>query len=198
MPKFYKEIHPWYRYGGKAGLLYDEGERIPGSATVVAKFLGTGYLWDYIRVMGGVYGGFCSFSPFSGFLAFLNYRDPNLAKTIDINDGAADALLAAAAVLENDPEALATAIIGTIGDQDGALSPNQKGSAALQRWLINETPKYRRHFRDEIMKIKASAFPCFCESLEESEKPFGGRGAFEGRFRSGCKGRLSDDSESSS
>ena len=143
--------------------------------------------------MGGVYGGFCSFSPFSGFLAFLNYRDPNLAKTIDINDGTADALLAAAAVLENDPEALATAIIGTIGDQDGALSPNQKGSAALQRWLINESPKYRRHFRDEIMKIKASAFPCFCDSLEESEKPFGGRGAFGGRLRSGCKGRLSDD-----
>lgn len=195
LPNFYKEIHPWVpeakkkmaemhpimdegfvvptqvSYVGKAGMLYEEGERIPGSASVVARFLGTGYLWDYIRVMGGAYGGFCTFSPFSGFFAFLSYRDPNLAKTIDIYDEAAAALIEAAEVLENDPEALATAIIGTIGDQDGALSPNQKGSAALQRWLINETPEYRQQFRDEIMNTKASDFRDFADRLKKMKDP---------------------------
>ena len=76
-PNFYNEIHPWVTeakkrmaefapildegfvvptqvsYVGKSGLLYNEGERIPGSAQVVSRFLRTGYLWDYVRVMGG-------------------------------------------------------------------------------------------------------------------------------------------------
>jgi Zn-dependent M16 (insulinase) family peptidase len=95
LPNFSKEIHPWVpeakkrmaemtpidegfivptqvSYVGKAGILYEEGEHIPGSAQVVACFLRTGYLWDYVRVMGGAYGGFCVFSPFSGMISFLS------------------------------------------------------------------------------------------------------------------------------
>lgn len=195
LPNFYKEIHPWVpeakkqmaekapimdegfivptqvSYVGKAGMLYDQGERIPGSATVVARFLRTGYLWDYVRVMGGAYGGFCTFSSFSGYFSFLSYRDPNLDKTIDVYDGAADALLAAADALEKDPEALATAIIGTIGDKDGALSADQKGYAALQRWLVNETPEFRQEFRDQIINTKASDFRDFAERLKNLKNP---------------------------
>jgi hypothetical protein len=36
-------------YVRKSGLLYVEGEQIPGSAQVVVHFLRTGYLWDYVR-----------------------------------------------------------------------------------------------------------------------------------------------------
>ncbi len=74
---FYQEIHPWVSeakkrmaelssdtsegfivptqvsYVGKSGLLFKEGERVPGSAQVVSRFLRTGYLWDHVRVMGG-------------------------------------------------------------------------------------------------------------------------------------------------
>lgn len=74
---FKKETHPWVTeakkrmtelatetnegfvvptqvsYVGKSGLLFKEGERVPGSAQVVARFLRTGYLWDHVRVMGG-------------------------------------------------------------------------------------------------------------------------------------------------
>jgi presequence protease len=78
LPDFYKETHPWVpeakkrmandlplvdegivvatqvSYVGKSGMLYNEGERIPGSAAVVSRFLKTGYLWDRVRVMGYV------------------------------------------------------------------------------------------------------------------------------------------------
>jgi Zn-dependent M16 (insulinase) family peptidase len=155
LPDCYSEIHPWVpeakkrmaelvplvdegfvvptqvNYVGKSGMLYQEGEQIPGSAAVVARFLRTGYLWDHVRGMGGVYGGFCTFSPFSGFMSFLSYRDPNLERTIDVYDAAADALMVAADSLEADPDALASAIIGTIGDMDGALQPDQKGATSL-------------------------------------------------------------------
>lgn len=152
-------------YVGKSGLLYETGERIPGSAAVVSRFLRTGYLWDYVRVIGGAYGGFCTFSPFSGFFSFLSYRDPNLDKTLDVYDAAADALLAAADAMETDRDALETAIIGAIGDMDGALSPDQKGFTAFQRWLINESPEYRQKFRDEILNTTPSDFREFAIRL---------------------------------
>ena len=195
LPNFYKEIHPWVpeakkrmaefapiadegfvvptqvSYVGKSGLLYDDGEHIPGSAQVIARFLRTGYLWDYVRVMGGAYGGFCTFSTFSGFFSFLSYRDPNLDKTLDIYDAAADALMAAADVLENDPDALSMAIIGTIGDLDGALSPDQKGFSQFQRWLINESPENRQRMRDEILSTKPEDFREFSRRLKAIKDP---------------------------
>lgn len=190
LPDPYSEKHPWVdaakskmaemalmkdegfivqtqvSYVGMSGLLYDEGETIPGSAAVVSRFLRTGYLWDYVRVMGGAYGGFCTFSPFSGFFSFLSYRDPNLHKTLDVYEAAADALLAAADAMEQDPELLETAIIGTIGDMDGALSPDQKGFTAFQRWLINESPEYRQKYRDEVLSTKPSDFREFANRLK--------------------------------
>jgi Zn-dependent M16 (insulinase) family peptidase len=195
LPDFSKEIHPWVSpakammaemlpivdegfvvptqvsYVGKSGMIYDVEEKIPGSSAVVSRFLRTRYLWDYVRVMGGAYGGFCQFSPFSGFFAFLSYRDPNLDKTLDVYDAAADALEAAAESMEANPDALETAIIGTIGDMDGALSPDQKGSTAFQRWIINESPEYRQKYRDEILATKPSDFKEFAQRLRNMKNP---------------------------
>lgn len=213
LPDFYNDIHPWVpeakkrmqrliekgdegfvvptqvSYVGKAGMLYDEGEHIPGSAAVVSRFLRTGYLWDHVRVMGGAYGGFCVFSPFSGMMSFLSYRDPNLEKTLDVYDKAADGLLEAADAMEKDPDLLATAIIGTIGDMDGALSPDQKGYTAFQRWLINESPEYRQKYRDEVLNTKPSDFRDFAERLKNLKNPsvavVSSKGAFEKAFNAG-------------
>jgi Zn-dependent M16 (insulinase) family peptidase len=220
MIDLYKQPHPWVEdakrmmaekapivdegfvvptqvsYVGKAGLLYEEGERIPGSAAVVARFLRTGYLWDHVRVMGGAYGGFCVFSPFSGLFSFLSYRDPNLDKTIDVYDAAADALMEAADFLENDPQALATAIIGAIGDMDGALSPDQKGYTAFQRWLINESAEYRQKYRDEVLNTKPEDFREFARRLKNMKKPsvavVSSKGAFEAAAKAGKVMKLSE------
>jgi hypothetical protein len=195
LPNFYREHHPWVArakdmmpemvpikdegfvvptqvsYVGKGGIVYQAGERLSGSSQVVARFLRTGYLWDHVRVMGGAYGGFCTFSPYSGFFSFLSYRDPNLGKTIDVYDAAADAVAEAAKQLEEDKEALASAIIGTIGDMDGALSPDQKGYVAMQRWLVNESAETRQRYRDEILNTSASDFAKFATRLKDLKQP---------------------------
>merc|ERR1711935_114099 len=194
LQNFYQEHHPWVApikklmselspiqdegfivptqvsYVGKSGLLYEEGEQTNGSASVVARFLRTGFLWDRVRVMGGAYGGFCTFSPYSGYFSFLSYRDPNLSKTLDVYDEAADAVIAAAEQLENDPNALSQAIIGTIGDMDGALSPDQKGNAALTRWLVNESAECRQRKRDQVLDTKPEDFRAFGERLKNIKK----------------------------
>jgi len=188
-PDFYNVGHPWVieakkemklmapikdegfvvptqvSYVGKGGRLFDEGERISASTAVVSKFLRTGYLWDHVRVIGGAYGGFCTFNG-QGVFTYLSYRDPNLEKTIDVYDATGDALLEAYKQLENDPDALATAIIGTVGEMDGALSPNQKGSIAFNRWLSRESAETRQMKRDEVINTNASDFKLFAERLK--------------------------------
>lgn len=54
-------------YVGKAGNLYeDAGYELHGSSYVIDKFLGTSWLWDRVRVVGGAYGGFCNLDTHSG------------------------------------------------------------------------------------------------------------------------------------
>jgi len=210
---FYSEAHPWSNqlkeemlaetsfanegfivptqvsYVGKGGRLYHVGEEVSGSTAVVSKFLGTGYMWDNVRVIGGAYGGFCQFQPRDGIFSFLSYRDPNLAGTIDVYDKASDALLKSAVDLENDPDSLATAIIGTIGDMDGALSPDQKGSLQFKRWLTRESPEQRQKYRDEVLNTKPSDFKEFAERLKALKDPscavVSSKSAFEDASKAG-------------
>jgi Zn-dependent M16 (insulinase) family peptidase len=178
-------------YVGKGGLLFEQGEKAHGSTAVVSRYLRTGYLWDHVRVIGGAYGGFCTFNPMGGdgVFTFLSYRDPNLDKTIDVYDATADALLKAAEELEDDPEALATAIIGAVGDLDGALSPDQKGNKSFNRWLIRQTPEERQQFRDEILNTKASDFKDFAMRLKNMKKSsvavVSSKAAFESAAKAG-------------
>lgn len=178
-------------YVGKGGRLYEEGEKVPGSTAVVSRYLRTGYLWDHVRVIGGAYGGFCTFNPMGGdgVFTFLSYRDPNLDKTLDVYDATADALLQAAEELEKNPNALATAIIGAVGDLDGALSPDQKGSKAFNRWVIRQTAEERQQFRDEILNTKASDFKDFAMRLknmkDQSVAVVSSKAAFEAAAKKG-------------
>jgi Zn-dependent M16 (insulinase) family peptidase len=121
--------------------------------------------------MGGAYGGFCTFSPYSGFFSYLSYRDPNLAKTLDVYDAAGDAVIAAAEQMNEDPEILSQAIIGTIGDMDSSLSPDQKGFTQMQRWLVNESSEYRQAYRNQILDAKPEDFKAFGERLKAMKDP---------------------------
>ena len=220
LQNFYSEPHPWAQqvkdemaaeapivdegfvvptqvsYVGKGGRLYDIGEPVSGATSVISRFLGTGYMWDNVRVMGGAYGGFAQFQPRDGIFSFLSYRDPNLASTIDVYDGASDALMQSAADMENDPDALATAIIGAIGDMDGALSPDQKGSVQFKRWLVRESPEQRQKYRDEILNAKPSDFKEFAERLKALKEPssavVSSKAAFEDASKAGKTFDLKD------
>jgi len=220
LQNFYSEPHPWaiqakeematqapiadegfvvptqVSYVGKGGRLYSKGEAVSGSTSVISRFLGTGYMWDNVRVMGGAYGGFAQFQPKDGIFSFLSYRDPNLAGTIDVYDGASKALMTSASDLENDPDALATAIIGAIGDMDGALGPDQKGSLQFSRWLARETPEQRQKFRDEILNTKPSDFKDFAERLQALKDPssavVSSKSAFEDAAKAGKSFTLQD------
>jgi len=220
LPDFYSQDHPWITqalgemakdtpvlnegfviptqvsYVGKGGKIYSAGEHVKGSASVVSRFLRTGYLWDHVRVIGGAYGGFCTFTPDLGFFSFLSYRDPNLAKTIDVYDATAEELMKAAEDLANNQEALETAIIGTIGDMDSVLSPDQKGWTSLQRWLSGETAEQRQRWRDEVLNTTPEDFKAFAERLKSMSSPsvavISSKAAFEAAANEGKEMKLVD------
>uniref|UniRef100_A0A7S2FA16 Peptidase M16C associated domain-containing protein n=1 Tax=Octactis speculum TaxID=3111310 RepID=A0A7S2FA16_9STRA len=149
-------------YVGKGGRIFDIGEKISGSSSVVARSLRTGYLWDTVRVMGGAYGGMCSFSALRGTFTFLSYRDPNLLGTIKNYDGAGEFLQTSKLT----DEALSQAIIGAVGDMDSPLAPDAKGWEAMRRYLVEETSEQRQDWREEILGTTRSDFVEFGERLD--------------------------------
>ena len=52
-----------------------------GKMRVLNQILSRDWLTKQIRIIGGAYGGFSSFSP-SGIAYFGSYRDPNLRETL--------------------------------------------------------------------------------------------------------------------
>lgn len=135
-------------YVGKAANLYlDGGYTLTGASYVANKLLSTSWLWDRVRVSGGAYGGFSDFDTHSGMFTFLSYRDPNLVDTLDVYDGTAEFLR----TLDLNADALAKAVIGTVGDIDGYQLPDAKGYTALMRHVLGVTKEERQARREEVL-----------------------------------------------
>ncbi len=142
------------QYVGRGGRLYEPGERVSGASLVVAHHLRTGYLWDNIRIVGGAYAAMLKFDRTSGLLKLVSYRDPNLADTLGTYEGVASYLES----VKLSKEDLELAIIGTVGELDSPMSPDQKGFASLQRFLLNVGSTERQRIRDEVLATTEEDF----------------------------------------
>ncbi len=141
-------------YVAKGANLYDLGYAYHGSIAVINNLLRNDYLLPKVRIQGGAYGAFATFSPNAGVLTFLSYRDPNLANTLRAYDGAAGFLRG----LALDEAALAPAIVGAIGSIDAYQLPDAKGYTSLVRYLTNETDAYLQTVRDQVLATTAADF----------------------------------------
>jgi len=149
-------------YVVKGGPIFQPGEAVSGSSSVVSRFLSLHYLWDNVRVMGGAYGGFARFSETTGRFVYMSYRDPNLKKTLDIYDEAPAALLET----EISDEDILQGVIGAIGDLDSPLSPDQKGYASLVQYLQGESAADRQKWRDQVLSSSSADFKDFANRLK--------------------------------
>merc|ERR1712046_329724 len=149
-------------YVVKGGPILSPGEHVSGSSSVVSRYLSLHYLWDNVRVMGGAYGGFARFSETSGRFVYMSYRDPNLKKTLDIYDAAPDALLGH----EIPDDEILQSIIGTVGDLDSPMSPDQKGYSSMIEYLAGETSEERQAWRDGILQASQKDFEEFGKRLK--------------------------------
>jgi len=211
-PDPYSTIHPWVlafksrmplrnegfivptqvSYVTKGGRLFQEGEYISGSSSVISRFLSTNYLWDRVRVIGGAYGAFCNLEN-NGIFTCSSYRDPNLKETLTVYDEMAQNLNSTAILLESDFDTLSSAIIGTIGDLDSVLSPDMKGRVAFNRWLARESPEYRQKYRDEVLNSKPSDFLLMAKKLSAMKDKTVAVVSSKGKFESAREQGLSLD-----
>ncbi len=153
-------------YVGKGADLNKLGYRFKGSALPITRYIRNTWLWDRIRVQGGAYGAFCMLDRLSGVLSFVSYRDPNLEKTLQIYDRAADYLL------ENElsSEELKKSIIGAIGDLDMYMLPDTKGYTSMLRFLTNDSEEDRQKMRDEILATTKEDFKDFAQVLAKVQQ----------------------------
>jgi len=132
-----------------------------GEMAVLRQVLEGVYLQKQIRVLGGAYGGIARIDP-NGQFIFASYRDPNLRKTVENYEGAADFLRD---FDPSEPE-MRRLIIGTIAGRDRPLTAGQKGRVAVQRYLTGVTMDRLQKERDEILSTTPEDIRGFADLVD--------------------------------
>lgn len=134
------------QYVCRAGNFRKKGLPYKGTLRVLRVMMGYDYLWNNVRVKGGAYGCMCSFGK-TGDSYFVSYRDPNLRKTIDVFEKAADFI----AEFDADERTMTQFIIGAVSDLDVPMTPATKGLYSLNAYMTGLTEEMLQQERDELL-----------------------------------------------
>lgn len=138
------------QYVCRGGNFIQKGLPYTGALRVLRVMMGYEYLWINVRVKGGAYGCMSRFGK-NGDCYFVSYRDPNLTKTIETYEGAAEFVRA----YEADERTMTQYIIGAISEKDTPLSPKDRGARSLSAYLTNFTFADEQKERDELLMADA-------------------------------------------
>ena len=137
------------QYVARTGNFKDSGLEYTGALKVLKIIFSYDYLWLNVRVKNGAYGCMSDFTR-NGDAFMVSYRDPKLAETIDIFEGAA----AYTEKFEASNREMDKYIVGTIGSIDSPLMPNREGARAFDAYLTGATSEMIQKERDEILSCK--------------------------------------------
>jgi len=94
----------------------------------------------------------------------VSYRDPNLAKTNDIFENAAD-YIETFEVSERD---MVKFIIGTIGDMDSPLNPASKGVRSFGAYICNADYEMLKREREEVLTANVESIRALAPLIKEA------------------------------
>ncbi len=134
------------QYVCRAGNFASKGLKYNGTLRVLKVMMGYDYLWKNIRVLGGAYGCMSSYAK-NGDSAFVTYRDPNLAGSIDVFEKASEYLRS----FDADERVVLQYIIGAVSDLDTPKTPSGKGTYGLTAYLCNAKMENIQRNRDELL-----------------------------------------------
>ncbi len=134
------------QYVCRAGNFKKKGLPYLGTLKVLKVMMGYEYLWMNVRVKGGAYGCMCSFGK-TGDCYFVSYRDPNLARTVDVYEGAAQAVSS----FDADERRMTQFIIGAVSELDMPMNPAAKGMNSLAAYMAGLTDEMQQKERDEVL-----------------------------------------------
>ncbi len=174
------------QYVCRAGSYAKNGLSYTGALRVLKVIMSYEYLWMQVRVKGGAYGCMCQFGK-TGESYFVSYRDPNLEKTLEVYEKAADFV----ADFEADERTMTQYIIGAVSALDMPLTPAAKGNYSLAGYMTGLTFERVQKERDELLAADEGTIrslaayirafmedDCLCvvgneERIKEQEKRFG-------------------------
>ena len=148
------------QYVCRAGNFSRKGLPFNGALHVLRVMMGYDYLWTQVRVKGGAYGCMCDFMK-TGDSYFVSYRDPNLKKTIDVYEKAADYI----AHFEADERTMTQYIIGAISEMDTPMTPAMKGSYSLTGYMTHYSYEMAQKDRDELLSTDANTIRGLAEYI---------------------------------
>jgi hypothetical protein len=134
------------QYVARGGSFKRHGFEYRGTLKILKLILSYEYLWINIRVKGGAYGCMSSFLR-TGDSYFVSYRDPNLAKTIEVYEN----IPSYVKTFDCDERDMTKYIVGTFGTMDTPLTPEAKGSRSLTAYLGHLSYEEIQRERDEIL-----------------------------------------------
>lgn len=134
------------QYVSKGADIKKFGIRYSGSLMLLAVILWKEYLHNNIRAKGGAYGAGIHFSD-TGIMTTYSYRDPNLKETVKAYDN----MFKFIEELNLSEKDLRQFIIGTVSVIDTLLTPEQKGAAALSRYLVGKTNEDIEKLLNEVL-----------------------------------------------
>ena len=134
------------QYVCRAGNFRRKGLPYRGDLKVLKVMMGYEYLWVNVRVKGGAYGCMCSFGK-SGDCYFTSYRDPNLGKTLEIYENAAEYVRD----FQADERTMTQYIIGAISELDMPMNPAAKGLRSLSSYMTGITDEQLQEERDQVL-----------------------------------------------
>ena len=134
------------QYVCRAGNFIKKGLPYTGALKVLKVMMGYDYLWNNVRVKGGAYGCMCNFYK-NGDAYFVSYRDPNLNKTINVYEKAAEYIKN----VELDERTVTQFIIGAISELDTPMTPATKGNYSRGGYLTGLSMERVQKERDELL-----------------------------------------------
>ena len=138
------------QYVCRAGNYADKGLSYTGALRVLKVVMSYEYLWMQVRVKGGAYGCMCQFGK-TGESYFVSYRDPNLEKTIEVYEKAADFV----AGFDADERTMTQYIIGAVSALDMPLTPAAWGTYSLAGYMTGLAFEKVQKERDELLSADA-------------------------------------------
>jgi presequence protease len=140
-----------------------------GHETVLAHLLGTGALWEELRVKRGAYGASAWTDGLEGMASFSSYRDPRPVDSLAFFGEALEE--ASRRFGSGGPSAEAEveeAAIGSLGREQKPLMPEEKGFVDFRRSLYGIADEQRQIKRDAMLTATASDIARAAERLAKA------------------------------
>ena len=134
------------QYVCRAGNFRKKGLPYVGSLRVLKVMLGFEYLWMNIRVKNGAYDFLCNFAS-TGESVMVSYRDPQIKKTVEVYEGAAEYVRN----FQADDRTMTKYIIGAVGAMDVPMTPSTLGSYSRDIYISGQTQEDLQRIRDEVL-----------------------------------------------